>query len=80
MATAQYLVWRVGSMLVTVLIGAVAVFFAMKAAPGDPALAALGESASSEAIAAFTSGAAYAEGAEATRGVLGLQPNDTIRD
>jgi peptide/nickel transport system permease protein len=53
MATAQYLAWRLGSLLITVLIGAVAVFFAMKAAPGDPALAALGESASPEAIAAF---------------------------
>ena len=53
MGTARYLAWRVASMLVTVLIGAAAVFFAMKAAPGDPALAALGESASPEAVAAF---------------------------
>ena len=34
--TTRYLAWRVGSMLVTVLIGAAAVFFAMKAAPGRP--------------------------------------------
>src|SRR5688572_8405943 len=53
MGTARYLAWRVASMLVTILIGAAAVFFAMKAAPGDPALAALGESASPEAVAAF---------------------------
>src|SRR5687768_10778840 len=53
MGTARYLAWRVGSMLVTILIGAVAVFFARKAAPGDPALSALGESASPEAVATF---------------------------
>jgi peptide/nickel transport system permease protein len=51
--TARYITWRVGSMLVTVLIGAAAVFFAMKAAPGDPALAVLGESATPETVAAF---------------------------
>jgi peptide/nickel transport system permease protein len=53
METTRYLAWRVGSMLITVLIGAATVFFAMKAAPGDPALAALGDSATTEAIAAF---------------------------
>lgn len=35
------------------LVGAAAVFLTMKAAPGDPALTALGESASPEAVAAF---------------------------
>jgi peptide/nickel transport system permease protein len=53
MGTTRYLAWRVGTMLVTVLIGTAAVFFAMKAAPGDPALSALGESASPEAVASF---------------------------
>jgi peptide/nickel transport system permease protein len=51
--TTHYLIWRVVSMLVTILIGAAAIFFAMKLAPGDPALAALGESASPEAVAEF---------------------------
>jgi peptide/nickel transport system permease protein len=53
MGTARYLALRVGSMLMTLLVGAAAVFFAMKAAPGDPALAVLGESATAESIAAF---------------------------
>ncbi|MCK1732318.1 ABC transporter permease [Bradyrhizobium sp. 142] len=35
------------------MMGAAAVFFAMHAAPGDPALTALGENASTETIAAF---------------------------
>jgi peptide/nickel transport system permease protein len=51
--TTHYLLWRVVSMLVTILIGAAAIFFAMKLAPGDPALAALGESATPEAVEAF---------------------------
>lgn len=53
MGTARYLALRVGSMLLTLVVGAAAVFFAMKAAPGDPALAVLGESATAESIAAF---------------------------
>lgn len=40
-------------MLLTLAAGAVAVFFAMKAAPGDPALSALGENARPELVAAF---------------------------
>src|SRR3954464_2741003 len=53
--TGRYIAWRVASMLVTVFIGAAAVFFAMKAAPGDPALSVLGESATPEAVAEFRS-------------------------
>ncbi|HTO60049.1 MAG TPA: ABC transporter permease [Bradyrhizobium sp.] len=41
-----------GALLLAVM-GAGLIFFAMHAAPGDPALAALGESATPEAIAAF---------------------------
>ena len=37
----------------TILAGALVVFFAMKAAPGDPALTALGENARPELVAAF---------------------------
>jgi peptide/nickel transport system permease protein len=40
-------------LLLTVLAGVTLVFFAMKAAPGDPALAALGENARPELVAAF---------------------------
>jgi len=53
--TGRYIAWRVASMLVTVFIGTAAVFFAMKAAPGDPALSVLGESATPEAVAEFRS-------------------------
>jgi peptide/nickel transport system permease protein len=44
---------RAGILLLTMLVGAAAVFFAMKATPGDPALAALGENARPELVAAF---------------------------
>lgn len=44
---------RSGVALLTILAGAMVVFFAMKAAPGDPALAALGENARPELVAAF---------------------------
>jgi peptide/nickel transport system permease protein len=44
---------RTGILLLTVVVGALAVFFAMKAAPGDPALSALGENARPELVAAF---------------------------
>ena len=40
-------------MALTVVVGAAVVFFLMKAAPGDPALTVLGDSASPEAVAAF---------------------------
>lgn len=50
---ARFGVRRVLVFFVTLLAGAVAVFFAMKLAPGDPALTALGESAKPELVAAF---------------------------
>jgi peptide/nickel transport system permease protein len=43
------------SVALLALIGAAAVFFAMRAAPGDPALAVLGDQATPDAIAAFRS-------------------------
>jgi peptide/nickel transport system permease protein len=45
--------YRFGGILLTVLVGAFAVFMVMKAAPGDPALVVLGEQAPPEAVAAF---------------------------
>lgn len=53
MKSLQFILLRLVGALVTVLVGATAVFFMVKAAPGDPALAALGEQATPEAIAAF---------------------------
>jgi peptide/nickel transport system permease protein len=44
---------RVGGVLAIAFLGAVAVFFAMRAGHGDPALFVLGEQATPEAIAAF---------------------------
>lgn len=44
---------RVGGVLVIAFLGAVAVFFAMRAGHGDPALFVLGEQATPEAVAAF---------------------------
>jgi peptide/nickel transport system permease protein len=44
---------RPAILLLTIAAGAALVFFAMKAAPGDPALAALGENARPELVAAF---------------------------
>ena len=44
---------RSGILLLTVLVGAMVVFFAMKATPGDPALSALGENARPELVDAF---------------------------
>ncbi|WP_419899076.1 ABC transporter permease [Roseomonas sp. USHLN139] len=44
---------RAGILLLTLAAGALLVFFAMKAAPGDPALSALGENARPELVAAF---------------------------
>ena len=44
---------RTGILLLTVLAGALLVFLAMKAVPGDPALAALGENARPELVEAF---------------------------
>ncbi|MBI1386773.1 MAG: ABC transporter permease subunit [Rhizobiales bacterium] len=44
---------RVLGAIATMFVGALAVFLVMQAAPGDPALAALGESATPEAVAKF---------------------------
>src|SRR3954468_6542453 len=46
---------RLGSAALLALLGAALIFFTMHAAPGDPALAALGEGATSQSIAAFRS-------------------------
>lgn len=50
---AVYLLKRLLSGVLVLLAGTAAVFFTIQAAPGDPALAALGEQATPEAIAAF---------------------------
>lgn len=44
---------QAAGVLLLAFLGAAAVFFAMRAGPGDPALSALGENATSEAVAAF---------------------------
>ncbi|MEZ5843641.1 MAG: ABC transporter permease [Hyphomicrobiaceae bacterium] len=44
---------RLLGLLLTVLVGSLAVFLVMKAAPGDPAVAVLGENARPELVAAF---------------------------
>ena len=49
----RYLATRLLGLLLTVFIGSIAVFMVMKAAPGDPAVAALGENARPELVAAF---------------------------
>ncbi|HLJ18584.1 MAG TPA: ABC transporter permease [Stellaceae bacterium] len=51
--SALYLAGRLAGAVLTVLVGALAVYVVMKAAPGDPALAVLGENARPEAVAAF---------------------------
>jgi peptide/nickel transport system permease protein len=48
-----YLSKRLLGGAIVLLLGSLAVFLAMKAAPGDPALSALGEQASPDAVAAF---------------------------
>jgi peptide/nickel transport system permease protein len=48
-----YLAGRLAGAILTVLAGALIVYVVMKAAPGDPALAVLGENARPEAVAAF---------------------------
>jgi len=53
MKTAQFALGRLLAALATMLLGALVVFLVMQAAPGDPALAALGEMATPEAVAAF---------------------------
>ena len=44
---------RVGAAFATTVVGALCVFIVMQAAPGDPALMALGENATPDAVAAF---------------------------
>lgn len=48
-----YIAGRLAGAIVTVLAGALVVYVVMKAAPGDPALAVLGENARPEAVATF---------------------------
>jgi len=51
--TALYLARRIAGGILVLIAGTFVVFFTMQAAPGNPALAALGEQATPEAIAAF---------------------------
>lgn len=53
MAWSRYIGGRLLTLVLTVLVGSVVVFLVMKAAPGDPAVAALGENARPELVAAF---------------------------
>jgi peptide/nickel transport system permease protein len=53
MTLTAYIALRVATMLATAIIGSILVFLVMKAAPGDPALAILGENAHPDAVAAF---------------------------
>lgn len=53
MKTLQFVLGRLIGAFAMMLAGSLIVFLVMKAAPGDPALAALGESATPEAVAAF---------------------------
>ncbi|MHB1219113.1 MAG: ABC transporter permease [Alphaproteobacteria bacterium] len=48
-----YLTIRIGGALATVAVGSFLIFLIMKIAPGDPAIAVLGESATTETIAAY---------------------------
>lgn len=48
-----YIAGRLAGAVLTVLAGALVVYVVMKAAPGDPALAVLGENARPESVAAF---------------------------
>lgn len=50
---ARYMLGRLLGGVIVLLLGSLAVFVTMKAAPGDPALSALGEQASPQAVAAF---------------------------
>ncbi len=53
MVWARYVGARFVALVLTVLAGSIVVFLVMKAAPGDPAMAALGENARPELVAAF---------------------------
>lgn len=48
-----YLTIRIGGALATIAVGSFLIFLIMKLAPGDPALAVLGEAATTETIAAY---------------------------
>mgnify|MGYP003393271919 CR=1 FL=1 len=50
-----YIAGRLAGALVTIVVGALVVYLVMKAAPGDPALAVLGDSATPDTVAAFRS-------------------------
>jgi peptide/nickel transport system permease protein len=49
----RYSAARLATMIATVVVGCIVVFLVMKAAPGDPALSILGDSANPELVAAF---------------------------
>lgn len=49
----RYVASRLLALVLTVFVGSIAVFLVMKAAPGDPAMAALGENARPELVVAF---------------------------
>jgi peptide/nickel transport system permease protein len=51
--TAVFIAKRLFGALATIAVGALIVFFVMKAAPGDPALAVLGDNATPEAVEEF---------------------------
>jgi len=53
MGSMRFVASRLAALLFTVLAGTFVVFMVMKAAPGDPAIAVLGESARPELVAAF---------------------------
>ena len=53
MGLPAYLAGRVLGAVATILAGSLAIFLVMQAAPGDPALAALGENANPQAVADF---------------------------
>lgn len=53
MKSLQFILGRLLAAIATMFVGAIVVFLVMQAAPGDPALAALGESATPEAVAQF---------------------------
>lgn len=53
MSFVWYLLARLGGALVTCCVGAFIIFMVMQLAPGDPAVAALGENATTETIAIF---------------------------
>jgi peptide/nickel transport system permease protein len=53
MSLSRYIAARMAGSLAIIVVGCIAVFFVIKAAPGDPALAILGENATPEAVSTF---------------------------